>query len=93
MLWHLNGHDKQLLALDQGEAEAIVEEQLRTHPVEHVFDEVLIPALHCAKRDRRLGILTDDDQVFVYRTAREIIERIGLPSIRPRLRFLPEGAL
>ena len=38
---------KRLLALDQDEAEAIVEEQLRTHSVEHVFDEVLVarPAL------------------------------------------------
>ncbi|MGD0651735.1 MAG: AI-2E family transporter [Verrucomicrobiia bacterium] len=74
---------KRLLALDQDEAEAIVEEQLRTHPVEHVFDEVLVPALHYAKRDSRLGILTDDEQEFIYKSTREIIERIGLPSIDP----------
>ena len=74
---------KRLLALDQDEAEAIVEEQLRTHPVEHVFDEVLVPALHYAKRDSRLGILTDDEQEFIYKSAREIIERIGLPSTHP----------
>jgi predicted PurR-regulated permease PerM len=74
---------KRLLALDQDEAEAIVEEQLRTHPVEHVFDEVLVPALHYSKRDSRLGILTDDEQEFIYKSTREIIERIGLPSIHP----------
>jgi hypothetical protein len=74
---------KRLLALDQDEAEAIVEEQLRAHPVEHVFDEVLVPALHYAKRDSRLGILTDDEQEFIYRSTREIIERIGLPSTDP----------
>ena len=72
---------KRLLALDQDEAEAIVEEQLRTHPVEHVFDEVLVPALHYAKRDSRLDILTNDKQEFIYKSTREIIERIGLPSI------------
>ena len=72
-----------LLALDQDEAEAIVEEQLQTHPVEHVFDEVLIPALHYTKRDIRLGILTDDEQEFIYKSTREIIERIGLPSTQP----------
>ena len=71
---------QRLLALDQDEAEAIVEEQLRTHPVEHVFDEVLVPALHYAKRDSRLGILTDYEQEFIYKSTREIIERIGLPS-------------
>ncbi len=74
---------KRLLALDQDEAEAIVEEQLRTHPVEHVFDEVLVPALHYAKRDSRLGIVTDDEQEFVYTSTRQIVERIGLPSIAP----------
>jgi hypothetical protein len=74
---------KRLLVADQDEAEAIVEEQLRTHPVEHVFDEVFIPALHYAKRDSHLGILTDDEQEFIYKATREIIERISLPSIHP----------
>ena len=71
---------KRLLALDQDEAEVIIEEQLRTHPLEQVFDEALVPALHYAKRDSRLGILTDDDQEFIYQCTREIIERIDLPS-------------
>jgi predicted PurR-regulated permease PerM len=71
---------KRLVALDQEAAEAIVEEQLRAHSVEHVFDEVLVPALHYAKRDRRLGILSDDEQEFIYKSTREIIERIGPPS-------------
>jgi len=75
---------KRLLAMDQDEAEGIVEEQLRSHPVEHVFDEVLVPALHYAKRDSRLGILTDNEQEFIYKSTREIIERIGLsPMIHP----------
>jgi predicted PurR-regulated permease PerM len=74
---------KRLVALDQDEAETIVEEQLRTHAVEHVFDEVLIPALHYAKRDSRLGILTDDERDFVYKSMRQIVERIGLPTVRP----------
>ena len=74
---------QRLLALDQDEAEAIVEEQLRTHAVEHVFDEVLLPALHYVKRDSQLGILTNDEQEFVYKSTRQIIERIGLPSTYP----------
>lgn len=74
---------KRLLAMDQDEAEGIIEEQLRTHPVEHVFDEVLVPALHYAKRDSRLGILTDDEQEFIYKSTREIIERIGLSPTHP----------
>jgi len=74
---------QRLLAMDQDEAEAIVEEQLRTHSVEHVFDEVLLTALHYTKRDRALGILTDDEQEFVYKSTRQIIERIGLPAPHP----------
>jgi hypothetical protein len=74
---------KRLVAQDPDEAEAIVEEQLRTHSVEHVYDEVLVPALHYAKRDRRLAILTDDEQEFIYKSTREIIERIGLPIAHP----------
>jgi predicted PurR-regulated permease PerM len=75
---------QRLLALDLDEAEAIVEEQLRTHAVEHVFDEVLLPALHYTKRDSRLTTLTDDEQAFIYKSTRQIIERIGLPSAPPK---------
>jgi predicted PurR-regulated permease PerM len=71
---------KRLWALDQDEAEAIVEEQLQTHSIEHVFDEVIVPALHYAKRDKRLGLLTDVEQDFIYRSTREMVERIGPPS-------------
>ena len=74
---------ERLLAQDPDEAEAVVEEHLRAHSVEHVFDEVLLPALHYAKRDSRLGIITDDDQEFIYRTTRQIVERIGLQSTYP----------
>lgn len=74
---------QRLLAEDQDEAEALVEEQLRTRAVELVFDEVLLPALHYAKRDSRLRIITDAEQEFVYRSTRQIVERIGLPSTSP----------
>lgn len=75
---------RRLLAQDLDEAEAVVEEQLRTHAVEHVFDDVFVPALHYAKRDRRLGILGDDELQFVYKSTREIVERIGLPPTDPK---------
>ena len=72
-----------LAARDQDAAEGLVEEQLQTHPIAHVFDEVLVPALHYTKRDRRLDLLTDDDQAFIYKATREIIERIGRPAPEP----------
>jgi predicted PurR-regulated permease PerM len=76
---------KRLVAMDQDEAEAIVEEHVRTHAVEHVFDEVLLPALHYAKRDARLGLLSDHEQAFVYGATRQIVERIGHPPTFPVL--------
>lgn len=71
---------QQLLAMDLDEAESIIEVQLQTHPIAHVFDEVLIPALHYTKRDSRLGSLSDADREFIYKSTREIIERIGRPT-------------
>src|SRR5262245_60871982 len=64
---------QRLLAMDQAEAAEIVEEHLKTHPQEQLFYEVLIPALSHARRDRRLGRLTEDGEQFVFRATREII--------------------
>src|SRR5262245_1535527 len=73
---------QRLLAMDQAEAAEIVEEHLKTHPLDQLFDEVLIPALSHARRDRELGRLTEDGEQFVFRATREIIE--DLDSLKPR---------
>ncbi len=73
---------QRLLAMDQAEAAEIVEEHLKTHPQEQLFDEVLIPALSHARRDRELGRLTEDGEQFVFRATREIIE--DLNSLKPQ---------
>ncbi len=65
---------QRLLALDQAEATEIVEEHLKTHEQEQIFDAVLIPALNYARRDRDLGRLTDDGEQFVFRATREILD-------------------
>ena len=72
---------QRLLAMDQGEAAEIVEEHLKTHQQEQLFDGVLIPALNYARRDRELGRLTEDDEQFVFRATREILE--DLNSLKP----------
>jgi len=65
---------QRLLAGDQDEAAGIVEEHLKTHPVEKIYDEVLVPALNYAKRDRSLGRLAENDQQLIFQATREIIE-------------------
>ena len=73
---------QRLLAMDQAEAAEIVEEHLKTHPQEQLFDGVLIPALNYARRDRELGRLTEDGEQFVFRATREILE--DLNSLKPQ---------
>jgi predicted PurR-regulated permease PerM len=65
---------QRLLAGDQDEAARIIEEHLKTHPVEKIYDEVLVPALNYAKRDRSLGRLAENDQQLIFQATREIIE-------------------
>jgi predicted PurR-regulated permease PerM len=72
---------QRLLAMDQAEAAEIVEEHLKTHPQEQIFDGVLIPALNYARRDRELGRLTEDGEQFVFRATREILEELN--SLKP----------
>ena len=73
---------QRLLAMDQAEAAEIVEEHLKTHPQEQLFDEVLIPALGHARRDRELGRLTEDGEQFVFRVTRDILD--NLDSLKPQ---------
>jgi predicted PurR-regulated permease PerM len=72
---------QRLIAMDQAEAAEIVEDHLKTHPQEEIFDSVLIPALIYAQRDRELGRLTEDGEQFVFRATREILE--DLNSLMP----------
>jgi hypothetical protein len=68
---------QRLLAMDQAEAADIVEVHLKNHPKEQLFDEVLIPALNYARRDRELGRLTEDGEHFVFRATREIVDELN----------------
>ena len=65
---------QRLLARDQEEATDLVEEFLREHTVEAVYDEMLIPALLLAWQDRGHGTLERDDETFVLQATREIVE-------------------
>ena len=55
----------------------MVEEYLETHPLEVLYDDVLIPALTAAKRDRELGTLTEEDVHFIIQATRAIVEDLN----------------
>ena len=65
---------QRLLARDQEEAAKLIKEYLSDHPVETVYDEVLIPALLLAWQDHRYGTLERDDETFVLQATQEIVE-------------------
>jgi predicted PurR-regulated permease PerM len=73
---HSNYYQR-LVAQDRDEAAAFVDEYLATHPLEAVYDDVLIPALSEAKRDRELGTLTEEDVQFIIDATRAIVEDLG----------------
>jgi len=73
---------QRLLAGDQDEAEEIVEEYLKTHPMEQVYDDVLVPALNDVKRDFEFGKLEEGNQQFVFGATRNILE--DLNSLTPK---------
>jgi hypothetical protein len=82
---------QRLLAMDQAEAAEIVEEHLKVHPREQIFDAVLLPALKYARRDRELGRLTENGEQFVLRATREILEDFTnlMPSSESETRDSP----
>jgi predicted PurR-regulated permease PerM/methanogenic corrinoid protein MtbC1 len=68
---------QRLLARDDDEAAGLVLEHGKGCPPEKVFDELLVPALALAKRDRERDDLSEADQRYVVQATREIIEDVG----------------
>jgi predicted PurR-regulated permease PerM len=64
---------QRLLARDQDEATDLVEEYLRSHNPETVYDEVLVPALVLAQRDEQRGELAHQEKEWIVEVTREII--------------------
>lgn len=67
---------QRLLASDQDEAAEIVERHLKSHPIEQIYDDVMVPALNYVKRDFNLGRLAENDQQFVFEATREILDEL-----------------
>jgi predicted PurR-regulated permease PerM len=69
---------QRLLAMDQDEAAEIVEEHLKSHSKEQIFDDLLIPALNYLKRDFALGKMAENEQQFVLQATRQIVEDLDV---------------
>jgi predicted PurR-regulated permease PerM len=82
---------QRLLAMDADEATEIVDEYLKTHPLEAVYDHVILPALTYAKRDRQRGRLSDDEERFIWQTTRDIVDELGVEHVESASAS-PEGS-
>jgi predicted PurR-regulated permease PerM len=68
---------QRLLARDQDEAAQLVLRYAKASPPEQVYDELLVPALVYATRDRDRDILTESDEQFVLQATHEVLEDLG----------------
>ena len=79
---------QRLLARDENEAAALVEDYVKSHPGQDVYDEVFVPALNHAQRDHRRARITGEDLRFVEQTTRHLVEELelSLPRAEPPTR-------
>ena len=79
------------LARDQDEATDIVLEQATELPIEQIFDDVLIPALTNARRDRELDNITETDESYLRRITQELVEEFESLAQKESATPLQEG--
>jgi hypothetical protein len=54
----------------------IVQEYMKVHPPEHVYDKVMVPALNFARFDRERDNLTDAQEQFIFEETRTIVANL-----------------
>jgi predicted PurR-regulated permease PerM len=74
---HLRFYQR-LLARDSDEALDLIEETLREKPPEQVYDDLLVPALALANRDRAHDALPPEDSRVLFRELRRIV--VDIPA-------------
>lgn len=68
---------QRLLAMDQAEAQAIVERLLKQKPLVELYDSVLIPALSLAEQDRHKGAIDTTREEFLFLSFNELITELS----------------
>ena len=67
---------QRLVALDSEEAAELLDQYAVAHGVAHAVDEVMIPALSLAERDRQKGALEPARERYVYENMRRILDEL-----------------
>jgi predicted PurR-regulated permease PerM len=71
---------QRLLARDREEALAVARAYAEANGLQRTYDEVLLPALALARRDRRHGGLTAEDEAAVFDATRGILDQVAAPA-------------
>ena len=80
---------QRLLAGDQEEVSAVVDEYLAEHPLAEFYDAVLAPALNHAQSDAQQGNLAQDRQDFILHTVHTLVDDL---RDRPPETLIPAAA-
>jgi len=68
---------QRLLARDAAEGTEILDGYLVEHPLEQVYDDILVPALSRAKRDLQAQRVSEEEIQAIHQAARETVEKLA----------------
>ena len=68
---------QRLLAMDQVEAQAVVDEFLKGRPLVELYDLVLVPALSMAEQDRHKGAIDAAREEFLFLSINEMVVELS----------------
>jgi predicted PurR-regulated permease PerM len=68
---------QRMLAMDLDEATEIGEEFLKTHPLDELYDQMMLPALSLAEEERHGGRLAPERQQFIFQNTRLLVEDLA----------------
>lgn len=74
---------QRLLARDQQEAEQVAVAHAQASGQEKVYDDVLLPALTLARRDRRDAGLSAEDETFLFQATRDVLDHLASEQAAP----------
>ncbi len=69
---------QRLLARDQDEAAQLALASVKNLPEDQVYDQLLLPALNHARRDRENDELSVADEAYIHEATRELLEDLSL---------------
>jgi predicted PurR-regulated permease PerM len=68
---------QRLLAMDNTEAHAVIDEFLKDHSLSEIYDDLLIPALSMAEEDRHKGELDETRGQFLLQSLEEFVAELA----------------